>query len=190
MNNLQSYLKLYFDVDQDRLQQISGYFDTITLGKGDYFLKEYSPSLQLGFVESGLLREYFIDEKGKEVTKWISSEGYFVVDLMSFYFNTPARWNIQTLTDTQLFVLPKDRLETISKEVKDWDKLEKLFVAKCFGHLENRVVSHISLSAEERYDRLFELSPDLFNQVPLQNLASMIGITPETFSRIRRQKAM
>lgn len=66
--------------------------------------------------------------------------------------------------------------------------MEKQFIAGCFVQLEDRVFSHLSLSAEERYDKLFENNKEIFNQVPLQYLASMLGMSPETFSRIRNKK--
>jgi CRP-like cAMP-binding protein len=75
----------------------------------------------------------------------------------------------------------------IGKVVPKWNDFEKLFVSKCFVMLENRVFDFISLTAEERYKKLFDTNRELFNQVPLQYLASMLGMTPETFSRIRRK---
>ena len=189
MNQFQKYLKSYFDVEQENLEKISAHFDLIQLKKNDYYLKENQYSTQLGFVQSGILREFTLDENGKEITKWISTNGYFVVDLVSFYFQKPARWNIQALTDCEIFVINQENFRKISDEIQNWETLEKLFIAKCFGHLEDRIVNQISLNAEQRYDQLFGFNKELFNQVPLQYLASMIGMTPETFSRIRHQKA-
>lgn len=189
MNQFQKYLKSYFDVEKENLEKISSYFDLIQFKKNDYYLKENQYSTQLGFVQSGILREFTVDESGKEITKWISTKGYFVVDLVSFYFQKPARWNIQALADCEIFVINQENFHKISEDIPNWETLEKLFIAKCFGHLEDRIVNQISLNAEQRYDQLFTFNKELFNQVPLQYLASMIGMTPETFSRIRNQKA-
>ncbi|WP_229239031.1 hypothetical protein [Emticicia sp. C21] len=62
-----------------------------------------------------------------------------------------------------------------------------MFIAKCFTMLEDRIFSHLSMTAEERYNFFFQNNKELFNQVPLQYIASMLGMTPETFSRIRRK---
>jgi CRP-like cAMP-binding protein len=66
--------------------------------------------------------------------------------------------------------------------------LEKLFIARCFIMLEDRIFTHLSMTAEERYNFFFENNKELFNQVPLQYIASMLGMTPETFSRIRKKQ--
>ncbi len=71
--------------------------------------------------------------------------------------------------------------------VPKWQVLEKLFIAKCFTVMEDRIFAHLSMTAEERYVSFFEANKELFNQVPLQYIASMLGMTPETFSRIRNK---
>jgi CRP-like cAMP-binding protein len=123
----------------------------------------------------------------KEVTKWISTKGYFVVDLSSFIFRLPARWNIQALTDCEIYVIDYKDYQKIGQFVPRWSELEKLFIAKCFVILEDRIISHLSMSAKDRYIQLFNFNKDLFNQVPLQYLASMLGMTPETLSRMRKK---
>jgi hypothetical protein len=84
-------------------------------------------------------------------------------------------------------VIDSKDYQRIGQVVPGWSELEKLFIAKCFTVLEDRVVQHLSLSAEERYVRLFNFNKELFNQVPLQYLASMLGMTPETLSRLRKK---
>jgi len=77
----------------------------------------------------------------------------------------------------------------LCKEFPKWNAIEKRFIVKCFAMIENRVFSHLSMTAEERYDLYFEQNRALFNQVPLQYIASVLGMTPETFSRIRKRQA-
>jgi CRP-like cAMP-binding protein len=71
--------------------------------------------------------------------------------------------------------------------IPKWNELEKLFIINCFSTLEDRIFSHLAMSAEERYQFFFANNKELFNQVPLQYIASMLGMTPETFSRIRKR---
>lgn len=188
MTELEKYIHTYFGVGLDDLSKISSLFKPVTLKKGDFFLKTGRLSDRLGFVQSGIIREY-VNLDDKEVTKWISTKGYFVVDLASFVFDKSARWNIQALTDCEIYIINKKDYQKIGEVVPRWMELEKLFIAKCFTVLEDRVLQHLSLTAEERYHQLYDFNKELFQQVPLQYLASMLGMTPETFSRIRK-KAM
>lgn len=188
MTELEKYIQTYFGVGKDDLTRISAFFKPVTLNKGDFFLKTGNYSDRLGFVQTGIVRE-FVTIDDKDITKWISTKGYFVVDIHSFYFHQPARWSIQALTDCELHVINRNDYEKIKTIVPRWTELEKLFIAKCFAVLEDRIVQHLSMSAQERYTQLFNFNKELFNQVPLQYLASMLGMTPETLSRLRKKTA-
>jgi CRP/FNR family transcriptional regulator, anaerobic regulatory protein len=188
MTQLEQYIKSYFGiVDEKSLQAIASLFTITTFKKGDFFLKAGSYCNRLGFVEEGLFR-IFAANLDKEITQWISTKGYFVTDLSSLFFQNRARWNIQALTDSEVFVMEKKDYENIKNIVPEWVMLEKLFITRCFTSMEDRIFSLLSLSAEERYDLLFSHNPELFNKVPLNYLASMLGMTAETFSRIRGNK--
>lgn len=130
----------------------------------------------------------FANANDKEITQWISTKGYFITDLYSFNFKQSAKWNIQALIDCELYTIDKENCAHLDNLVPNWSEMEKHFIAGCFVQLEDRVFSHLSLSAEVRYDQPFENNKQLFNHVPLQYLASMLGMSPETFSCIRNKK--
>ncbi len=187
MTELEQYIQSYFGVAQlEELKTIGSFFKPTTIKKGEFLLKTGRHCNQLSFIQSGFLR-IFVSTEEKEVTQWISTKGYFVTDLSSFIFDTPARWTIQALADTELYTIQRSDYNNIGKLVPKWHELEKLFIAKCFTILEDRIFSHLSMSTEERYHFFFEKNKALFNQVPLQYIASMLGMTPETFSRIRKK---
>jgi CRP/FNR family transcriptional regulator, anaerobic regulatory protein len=187
MNTLHQYLSTYFGVIRpDEMDILGRLFVPVTLKKGDFMVKQGRYCLHLGFIQQGILRMY-VAEEGKEITQWISTEGYLVTELASFLFDQPARWHIQALEDTELLAINRDDYRNIARLVPRWHELERLFIAKCFTTLEDRVFSHLSKSAEERYTLFFQHNSALFNQVPLQYIASLLGMTPETFSRIRKQ---
>ena len=187
MSELENYIQSYFGIHEKELQKLAQLFKEEKLLKGDFFLQTGKTCEKLSFIKSGLLR-VFVQTKDKEVTQWISSKGYFITDLSSLVFDVPARWNIQALSDVELYTITKTDYRKIGEVIPQWHQLEKLFIAKCFSMLEDRIFSHLSMSAEERYFFFFEKNKELFNQVPLHYLASMLGMTPETFSRIRAKQ--
>ncbi len=188
MTELEHYISSYFGIAQpDDLSAISRFFHPETMKKGGFFLETGKKSNKLSFIQSGLLRIY-VQTEDKEVTQWISNKGYFVTDLAGFVFETPARWTIQALTDVELFTINRSDYVNLGKLIPTWHELEKLFITRCFIILEDRIFTHLSMSAEERYHFFFENNKELFNQVPLQYIASMLGMTPETFSRIRKRQ--
>jgi CRP-like cAMP-binding protein len=187
MTELEQYINSYFGVKQEDIKTIASFFKPHKIKKGDFFLKAGELSEQLSFIQSGFMR-VFVSLPDKEVTQWVSSKGYFITDLASLVFSSPSRWNIQTLTDTELHTISKTDYNNLGHHIPQWHVLEKLFTVRCFSIMEDRIFGHLSMSAEERYRFFFNQNKELFNQVPLQYLASMLGMTPETFSRIRKKQ--
>ena len=188
MTELEQNIKTYFGViQQDDLHAISSFFHLETIKKEGYFLKAGKRCDKLSFIQSGLFRT-FAAAGDKEVTQWIATQGYFLTDVSGWLFETHVRWSIQALTDSVLYTINKEDYKRLGSLIPRWHELEKLFIAKCFILLEDRIFSQLSMSAEERYQLFFENNKELFNQVPLQYIASMLGMTPETFSRIRQRK--
>jgi CRP-like cAMP-binding protein len=113
MAQLEQYIKSYFGIIQlEELNNLSSLFQLTTLKKGDYLLKSGKRCDKLSFVQTGLLRIFAIAD-GKEVTQWISTEGYFSTDLASFVFESPSRWTIQALVDTEIYTITKDNYKKI-----------------------------------------------------------------------------
>lgn len=187
MNELESHIHHYFSISSDDCKIIARLFKAEELAKGDFYLRSNKPCNKMSFISDGLLRIY-TTLPHKEVTQWIAPKNYFITDLSGFLFRQPTRWNIQALTDVKLHTISHQDYINICNLIPKWHELEKLFIGKCFVIIENRVFDLLSLSAEERYERFFEQNKELLNQVPLQYIASMLGMTPETFSRVRRKK--
>lgn len=187
MKILENYIKAHFEpISKEELKQITSLFKSIILKKGDHFLKEGKICDSFCFIKNGYLRVFAFSNE-REVTQWIATDGHFGTDFSSFFFNQPSRWTIQALDCTELYVISKENYDTIKNIVSNWPEIERSFLIKCLTMVESRVYVHLSMSAEERYRSFFESHKALFNQVPLQYIASMLGMTPETFSRIRKK---
>lgn len=184
--HLPELLETNFRLSPARATEVATLFRQDELAKGDYFLRRGQTVRKLAFPRSGYLRGW-APAGDKDVTQWIFSPHYFVADLNALFFGTSARWNIQALGDCQLWTLPEENYLRIHEFVPRWESLEKQFLARCFMTLEDRVFSFLSLSARERYGALLAYNPVLFEAVPHHYLASMLGMTPETLSRVRRQ---
>jgi len=188
MSTLEDRLGSYFGVNKDSdIDIIRSLFHKVEVNKGDILLNRGQYCKDLFYVESGYLR-FYVETEHKSVTQWITSPGNFATDLCSLLFDCSSRWNIEALTNGELYCMSKSDYKSLGERIPQWYELEKLFIAKCFTVLEDRIFSHLSMSAEERYHHFFESNKELFSQVPLQYLASMLGMTAETFSRIRSKR--
>jgi len=190
MTELEQYITSYFgEVGIEDLKTIVSFFKLTTIAKGEFLLKPGKRCDKLCFVQSGFLR-MFATTDDKEVTQCISTKGHFSTDLSGFIFDKPSRWTIQALIETKLYTITKEDYKKIGDLVSKWNELEKFFIVRCFTILEDRIVRHLSMTAEERYNFFFEHNRELFNQVPLQFIASMLGMRPETISRIRKKQLL
>lgn len=163
MTELEQYIKSYFGVvETNDLNTIVSLFKLTIIKKGDFLLQSGKRCDKLCFVETGLLRT-FIATDSKEITMWISKKGYFSADISSFVFETVSRWTIQALVDTEVYAISADDYKKIGNSVSKWNEFEKLFTIRCFAILEERIFSHLSMTAEERYDNYFEQNRELFN---------------------------
>ncbi|MDR3680403.1 MAG: Crp/Fnr family transcriptional regulator [Flavipsychrobacter sp.] len=188
MTELEQYLRSYMNVTDEDMDIITSYFHVTTLEKGDYFLKSGRVCDKLSFHKSGLIRMY--GEHGeKEVTQWISFKGNFVADLNGIVRDQPSRYNIRALTHSELYTISKKDYNNLGHVLPKWPALERALITRCFGFLETRIFALLSMSAEEQYQYLLDMNPD-FNQVPLKYLASMMGMTPESLSRVRNKLAV
>jgi CRP/FNR family transcriptional regulator, anaerobic regulatory protein len=188
MNSLETYLITNFSISKEDVEKVVPHFKKLELHKGDYFIKMGRVADRMAFIESGLIRIYAEAESAeKEVTQWISTPGYFITELSSFVFQKPSRLHLQALEDSVLYSIDKTTHQHLCNTIPEWNELDKKFIAKCFVMLEDRIFSHLYMTAEERFKQLMEYQPELFNKVPLQYLASMLGMTPETLSRMRKK---
>lgn len=169
------------------MDSILSAFKPVELNKGEFLLKSGNICRQMAFIESGYVRMYDIVD-GKEITLWIGSEGKFITSVSSFIFGTNNIWNIQAITDCKLFVINREDHFKLNKEEPKRLEFDNLLLAQSFALLERNMFSHLHTTAKQRFHTLMAEEPKLFQNVPLQYIASMLGITSESLSRLRKNE--
>lgn len=185
MELLKDCISKQVSIDKASLGNILSMFETVELKKGDYFLRSGSICRKMAFIDLGYLRMYDIAD-GKEITFWIGSSGKFITSLSSFVFQTNNFWNIQAITDCKLYVINRKKHFKLSETEPKWLEFDNLLLAHSFALLEKSMFAQLHTTAQQRFETLLDEDPELFQHVPLQYIASMIGITPESLSRLRK----
>jgi CRP-like cAMP-binding protein len=155
------------------------------LRKKQYLLQEGDPCNFTAFVEKGALRSYTIDEKGVERIFQFALEGWTISDLYSFLTGEPATYQIDALEDSELVLISKQAHEELLKKAPKYETYMRLQLSGAYIAMQRRLTSSISLSLEERYVAFSSLYPDMIQRIPQHMIASYLGLTPETLSRMR-----
>ena len=152
--------------------------------KKEILLSEGKIADQIYFVEQGVARAFYY-KNGKEVTFWIAAENEFVGSLASFFSRTPSTKYVETLEDCILWVFDYDKLEALYSNSKELERMGRLFASYGITILEKKFDDFHSLTALERYNLLLSKHPQILQTVSLGIIASYLGISQETLSRIR-----
>ena len=177
---------------------------TLTSAERDYFVsilqhrkfRKRQYMLQAGrtdryenFVIKGLLRAYSVDSRGQEHIVMFAPEDWWISDLYSVIAETPATLNIDAMEDTEVLSIEKPDLEELFLKAPKFERLFRILLQNAFIAQQQRILNSISQTAEERYLQFRTKYADIEQRVPQHQIASYLGITPETLSRIRRQLA-
>jgi CRP-like cAMP-binding protein len=159
------------------------------LRRKQYLLQEGDVCKYTTFVEKGILRMYTVDSKGTEHILQFSLEGWWVGDLYSFLTNEPSVYNIEALEECELLLITKASWDLLLEKVPAFERYFRILIQNNLIATQRRLIGSLSLTAEERYLRLLETFPDCLQRVPQHMIASFLGITRETLSRVRGQLA-
>src|SRR5687768_1143683 len=158
--------------------------------KRQYLLQEGDVCRYTAFVEKGALRTYTVDEKGSEHIIQFAIEGWWTGDLFSFLTSEPSVYNIDVLEDAELLLLTRSAQEELLQKVPRFERFQRLLIQSAYIAMQRRLVVNMSLTAEEKYTHFVKAYPEIIQRMPQHMIASYLGITPETLSRIRRQKSL
>lgn len=159
------------------------------LRKRQYLLQEGDVNKYTSFVEKGMLRTYTVDEKGNEPILQFSFEGWWVADLYSFLTDEPSNYNIEALEDCELLLITKVSWDEMLDKIPALERYFRILIQNSLIATQRRLMGSISETAQEKYSKLINNFPGCLHRVPQHMIASYLGITPETLSRIRGQMA-
>lgn len=157
------------------------------LRKKQYILQQDDICKHLAFVEKGVLRSYTIDEAGVEHILQFALEGYWITDMYSFLAQEPAGYNIDAVEDAELLLISHKAIEELYERVPKFERYFRILGQNNILSLHRRLLGSLSYTAEEKYLQLLQNFPDIVSRVPQHMIASFLGITRETLSRIRKQ---
>ena len=155
--------------------------------KKQFLLQEGNVCDQIVFVESGCLRLYTIDHDGEEHVIQFATEDWWISDLQSFLSGKPSRYNIDALEESRVLLLEKEAREKMLLAIPKLERHFRLLQEAHYATTHHRIDESLSASAEERYLDFIRTYPSLVQRVPQSQIASYLGITPQSLSRIRKE---
>ncbi len=169
------------------MDEICGAHQKASFKKGDYLLKEGQISNEYYCLENGLVRSFVINLNGIEITTSFFGKNEIVIDVVSLFQRVPSRENLQALTDCVCWKIDFDRFQSLYHSINGFSEWGRFWMTQSLFQLKQRTVSMITESASNRYLALQKQYPDLLQHVPLKHIASYLGITDTSLSRIRRE---
>jgi CRP-like cAMP-binding protein len=166
---------------------VKAFFKPKKLRKRQYLLQEGDVCNRLAFVEKGSLYSYSVDNKGIQHVIQFAFDGWWIADLYSYLTGEKSLYNIQALEDCELLVLDQDDEKELVRQFPRYEVYTKTLYQNAYVALQRRLQATLGLTAEEKYSRLMDNYASLAEKVPQHLIASYLGITPETLSRIRKQ---
>ena len=183
------FIHQHIPATRQTVEMIVGHFDERVLAKNEYLLKAGRISNEYFFLADGFVRAFTLDADGQEVTTNFFGKNRAVFEVSSLFMRTVSTETIQALTDSTAFCIEFETLNTLFHSLPEFREFGRAMLVKEFAAFKHRTLSLINKSAEERYADLIETNKEVFQYAPLKYIASYLGITDTSLSRIRREFA-
>lgn len=186
MENLINYLLQFGQLNEQQIELVKSKAIIVELKKDDYFSEAGKIAKRVAFIADGILRVCYYNNKGEEITRYFIDESNFAVDISSFSTQIPSSEYIQAVTNCTLFVFSKEALDELSLTIIGFDSIINQITTKSLIEKVRRISPMLAEDAKSRYLSFFDNFPKLANRIPLSLLASYLGITQSSLSRIRK----
>ena len=180
-----SEISKILQLDDNQIQLVKSHLVKNTLSKNDQFLKTYTRNDKIGFIEKGLLRSYSYDDEGNEITHVFFQEGCFFTDLNSYFSNSLSKVFIEALVDCDLYVLNRSSIDIIKDQIPEWTSFEQIYraqISTCLLDFQRKIIHSSSSDSFTLFSKSYNQA---FNFAPKKHIASFLGVSPFTLSRIK-----
>lgn len=175
------------DLTADEQEAVKRFLTPKKLRRKQYFLQAGDVCKSFAFIEKGTLRAYTVDDAGVEHIVQFGVEGWYISDMLSFLTGEPATYHIDAVDDAELVVISKASYDEMLRTIPKFGTLMRINITGAYIALQRRVTASIQDTLESRYESFIAKYPDIANRVPQHMIASYLGATPETLSRVRRR---
>ncbi len=190
----QEFIEQIIDINEKDWNAVDIKFHNVCYKKGDIINKEGDVFRNIYFINTGIVRSYFTDNEGRDFTWYIhyssdqaNMKNLFVVDYASFIKQEPSKLFFEVIEDTKLLSISYNSIQKLYNLSAKWQEFGRLMADEGYYHIHHRTMSLLTENATKRYERLLEENPNLLQIVPQYYIASYLGITPQSLSRIRKK---
>lgn len=184
---IKNYLKTFNILADNEIDELINLSTRRNLNRTDYFIREGEICKEVAFILSGTFRSFYISGKGEEITYCITFPNNLFTAYSSFITGQSTDENIQAITPVELLIIPKNKIDDLAMKNPNWVKFLKIVAEQQYIELEKRIFQLQKNNALQRYSDLIKNQPEYIQKIPLQYLASYLGITQRHLSRIRRE---
>lgn len=172
---------------ENEIEEFLKLFEVRKVSKNEYFIQEGEKCREVAFIQSGIFRSFYLSDDGKDMTYCFRFPDTMMAAYSSFISGCLSKESMQAITDAELLILKKEKMDTLVQDDLNWTKFLKIIAEQEYLELEKRFFQLQRDSAAQRYAALLENYPDYIQKIPLQFLASYLGITQRHLSRIRKE---
>ncbi len=181
-------VKQHIGIDSKEADQFVSFLKAKTVFKKEHLLLSGDPCRTFSFVNSGILRAYFINPEGKESTIMFAIKNWWITDMYCFVNELPAMLSIQALEESEVLCLEKNKMDELLTLNPKFERYFRILLTNAYTREQLRTIQNLSLPAEERYRNFVKKYPDVVPMITQKQLASYLGITPEFLSMIRAKR--
>ena len=186
-DKLSQFIRNVYPMPLSQADVIVSLFKQKSFGKNEWLLKQGRPCNEYYFLEEGYMRAYTFDLDGNDVTTAFYSGNQIVCELFSFFKRIPSKENIQALSECHTWYITFEELNGVFHAMPEFREFGRSILVNAYSGLKQRMLSMLHETAEERYGNLLRNNPDIFNHAALKNIATYLGITDTSLSRIRKE---